>query len=262
MCRWLAYSGPPIFLDTLIFKPENSLATQSLTAQESVTTTNGDGFGIGWYGEKPEPGQFRDILPAWNDANLHAVSEQIASRLFFAHVRASTGTPTSRTNCHPFRHGRHLFMHNGQIGGFERIRRELALRVRPELFRHLQGTTDSELFFFLLLGHGLDADPDAAFARAVAEVLDVMTEAGIAEPFRMTAAVSDGEGIHALRYASDDRAPTLYYGSTERRPTGDSVLILSEPLDQRAGNWTAMPQAHMLSAADGTVAVTPFSPTG
>ncbi len=262
MCRWLAYSGPPIFLDTLIFKPENSLATQSLTAQESVTTTNGDGFGIGWYGEKPEPGQFRDILPAWNDSNLHAVSEQIASRLFFAHVRASTGTPTSRTNCHPFRHGRHLFMHNGQIGEFERIRRELTLRIRPELFRHLQGTTDSELFFFLLLGHGLDDDPGAAFALGVREVLDVMAKAGVTAPFRMTAAVSDGESIHALRYADDDRAPTLYYGNTEGRQSGESVLILSEPLDQKTGSWTALPQSHMLSATDGKIVVMPFSPAG
>ena len=260
MCRWLPYSGPPIFLDTLIFKPENSLATQSLTAQESVTTTNGDGFGIGWYGEKPEPGQFRDVLPAWNDSNLHAVSEQIASRLFFAHVRASTGTPTSRTNCHPFRHGRHLFMHNGQIGAFERIRRELTLRIRPDLFTSLLGTTDSELFFMLLLGHGLHDDPAAAFARAVGEVLDVMAAAGVAAPFRMTAAVSDGESIHALRYASDERAPTLYYGNTAGRPTDRSILILSEPLDQRNGNWTAIPQGHLLATNGEAVTAAPFDP--
>ncbi len=260
MCRWLAYSGPPIFLDTLIFKPENSLATQSLTARQSVTTTNGDGFGIGWYGDKPEPGQFRDILPAWNDSNLHAVSEQIASRLFFAHVRASTGTPTARVNCHPFRHGRHLFMHNGQIGGFERVRRELTLRVRPDLFPRLQGTTDSELFFFLLLGHGLDDDPAAAFARAVGEVLAVMARAGIGEPLRMTAAVSDGDGIQALRYASDGRAPTLYYGDAAGPSPDASVLILSEPLDQQTGRWTAIPQSHLLSSAGGKVTVAPFSP--
>lgn len=260
MCRWLAYSGPPIFLDTLIFKPENSLATQSLTAQQSVTTTNGDGFGIGWYADKPEPGQFRDILPAWNDSNLHAVSEQIASRLFFAHVRASTGTPTSRTNCHPFRHGRYLFMHNGQIGEFERIRRALTLKIRPDLFAYLQGTTDSELFFFLMLGHGLDTDPAAAFARTVQEVLNAMSDAGITSPFRMTAAVSDGRAIHALRYASDNQAPTLYYrGNGPDRPDG-SVLILSEPLDQQPGQWTALAQSQLLSTAGGRVSVQPFRP--
>ncbi|MEQ8194928.1 MAG: class II glutamine amidotransferase, partial [Rhodospirillales bacterium] len=126
MCRWLAYSGSPIFLSSLILKPENSLINQSRFATESISTLNGDGFGIGWYDARPEPGQFRDIQPAWNDTNLHSVCEQIRSRLFFAHVRASTGTPTSRTNSHPFRHGHWLFMHNGKIGSFEKVRRQLA----------------------------------------------------------------------------------------------------------------------------------------
>ena len=96
MCRWLAYSGAPISLNELVFKPEHSLIDQSLSARSSVQTTNGDGFGIGWYGERPQPGLFRDTRPAWNDDNLKSVSEQIRSHLFFAHVRASTGTSTTR----------------------------------------------------------------------------------------------------------------------------------------------------------------------
>ncbi len=56
MCRWLAYSGPPIFLDTVLFKPENSLIRQSLQARESRSVTNGDGFGVGWYGHHDKPG--------------------------------------------------------------------------------------------------------------------------------------------------------------------------------------------------------------
>jgi glutamine amidotransferase len=104
MCRWLAYAGPELLIERLLFAPSNSLIQQSLSAQQSIVPTNGDGFGLGWYGDQSLPGLFRDTLPAWNDANLRSISEQIRSRLFFAHVRASTGTSTSRENCHPFRH--------------------------------------------------------------------------------------------------------------------------------------------------------------
>ena len=115
MCRWLAYTGAEVFLEQLIFEPENSLARQSLSAQHTNWTTNGDGFGVGWYGTRDEPVLFRDVLPAWNDSNLRNVSAQIQSGLFFAHVRASTGASTSRTNCHPFRYGPWLFMHHRTI---------------------------------------------------------------------------------------------------------------------------------------------------
>jgi predicted glutamine amidotransferase len=62
-------------------------------------------------------------------------------------VRASTGGATSRMNCHPFTAGRWSFMHNGQIGGFERIRRPLENSLSDAGFAQREGTTDSELFF-------------------------------------------------------------------------------------------------------------------
>ncbi len=125
MCRFLAYSGEPVFLSDLVCAPTHSLVHQSLHADEGKTETNGDGFGIGWYGERAEPGVYRDISPAWSDENLVNLCGQVRARTFFAHVRAATGTATARANCHPFAHGRHLFMHNGQIGGYCRIKRRL-----------------------------------------------------------------------------------------------------------------------------------------
>lgn len=268
MCRWLAYSGPPIYLDSLILRPEHSLIAQSRRAFMSASVTNGDGFGIGWYGERPEPGLFRDTRPAWNDENLKSVSKQIRSRLFFAHVWASTGTATTRDNCHPFQHGPWLFMQNGFIGGFDRVRRELALAIRPSLHACLQGTTDSETFFYLLLGNGLDQDPGAAFVATVAQVRDIMTAAGVTEPLKMAAVVSDGQTITALRYASDGLAPSLFYGcgimprdgaGATLEPAGNSVLVLSEPLDHAAEQWLEVPDSHMLLAGGGGVAVLPFA---
>ena len=115
MCRWLAYSGTPILLEELIFKPAHSLIDQSRHSNLGVETTNGDGFGVGWYAEREIPSLYRSAEPAWNDRNLREVAGNIRAGLFFAHIRASTGTPVQQTNCHPFRHGRWLWMHNGSI---------------------------------------------------------------------------------------------------------------------------------------------------
>jgi predicted glutamine amidotransferase len=246
MCRWLAYRGDEIFLERLIFEPDNSLARQSLSAQHSNWPTNGDGFGVGWYGGREHPGLFRDVLPAWNDSNLRNVAEQVRARLFFAHVRASTGASTSRTNCHPFRYDRWLFMHNGQIGGFEHVRRTLMLAVDPKLFQHLQGSTDSELFFYLLLTNGGAENPARAFEVTVGQVLRAMEAVGVTEPFRMCASLTDGESVYAVRYASDNNAPSLFVGDAESLLQASGVLIASEPLGTDPGPWEPIEQSEWL----------------
>ena len=109
MCRWAAYIGEEVFLEDVVTAPCHSLIAQSHCAREAKSPTNGDGFGIAWYGDRPEPGLYRDILPAWSDPNLKSLCRQIKSDLFLAHVRASTGGATSRANCHPFVSGRWSF---------------------------------------------------------------------------------------------------------------------------------------------------------
>ena len=115
MCRWLAYSGTPVTLQALLYKPAHSLIDQSLHSQLGVESTNGDGFGMGWYGEQEIPALYKSTAPAWNDRNLRELAGSIKAGLIFAHIRASTGTPVQQTNCHPFRHGKWLWMHNGAI---------------------------------------------------------------------------------------------------------------------------------------------------
>lgn len=119
MCRWAAYRGEPLYLEELVSSPAHSLIEQSHCATRAKTATNGDGFGIAWYGDRPEPGRYRDVLPAWSDCNLRSLARQIRSSLFLAHVRAATTGATRRDNCHPFVHGHWSFMHNGQIANFD-----------------------------------------------------------------------------------------------------------------------------------------------
>lgn len=246
MCRWLTYAGRPIYLDALIFEPENSLIRQSLHARKTSVTTNGDGFGVGWYGGRKVPGIYRDILPAWNDPNLKSLAHQVEACLFFAHVRASTGTATSRANCHPFGLDRWLFMHNGQIGGYDKVRRRLEALLPDELYRHRQGTTDSELFFLLLFVHGLEDDPPGAIRRTIRLVETAAAEAGATEPFRMTAALSDGVRVFAIRHSTDDKPPSLFWGGA-----ADALTVVSEPLDTDLGHWTEVEPERLLIAAAG-----------
>jgi predicted glutamine amidotransferase len=242
MCRWLSYCGRPLYLDSLLFEPENSLIQQSLRARQGAATTNGDGFGVGWYAGREVPGVYREVLPAWNDGNLRSLAHQIRSPLFFAHVRASTGTATSRANCHPFTHGHWMFMHNGQIGGYERVRRRLDNLIPDDLYPARQGTTDSEMIFYLLFRYGLERDPPGALRKTIQSIVYAMAETDIEEPFRMTAALSDGKSITALRFSTDDHPPSLYWSEIE----GD-LTVVSEPLDAAAEQWNEVPTSHLLT---------------
>jgi predicted glutamine amidotransferase len=257
MCRWAAYIGEPTFLEEVVTAPCHSLIAQSHHALEAKTPTNGDGFGVAWYGERTEPGLYRDILPAWSDPNLKSICRQIASPLFLAHVRASTGGATSRMNCHPFVNGNWSFMHNGQIGHFDRLRRRLEATIADELYDRLEGTTDSELFFLLMLEEGLAIDPLGATERAAARVIDAAHAAGVDAHLRLTAAFANGQSLFAVRYATDKFAPTLYAGETRK---GRGRCLVSEPFDQEGCDWQAVPPGSFVTLTADNLTIAPFAP--
>ena len=249
MCRFIAYHGDAIFLEDLIATPRHSLVKQSLCAEQARTVTQGDGFGIGWYGERDEPAVYREVMPAWSDENLLALAATVRSGLFFAHVRAATAGGIARQNCHPFRHGRWMFMHNGQIGGYARLRRALEARLPDALYALRRGATDSELLFLLTLARIDDGvAPEDAVRRVFDDTVALMEERGIDEPLRMAAALTDGRRLHAFRLSSDDAPPTLY-----RSRSRSGTVVASEPLHREGeegdeGEWVPMRHGEALSA--------------
>jgi predicted glutamine amidotransferase len=258
MCRWIAYLGTPVFVEDFVCVPCQSLIAQSRNAREAHSEMNADGFGLGWYGERPIPGVFRDIRPAWSDENLMSLAHQIKSGLYFAHVRASTGTSTTRANCHPFTQGRMLFMHNGQIGGYERVRRTIDAGISDALYNDRTGTTDSEALFLTMVGDGLATTPQATFERAASMVAAAQAKAGVTEAFRCTAAWSDGHTLSAVRYSSDDKPPSLY---TRQLPDGSGTLVVSEPLDTARDGWQAVPPQSFVTVTRAGVTVVPLRVT-
>jgi glutamine amidotransferase len=231
MCRIAAYCGPSIPLENIIVRPKHSLLEQSQHASEAKLDVNGDGFGIAWYDLDKTPGLYRDVLPAWADGNLTSLCRMVRSRLFIAHVRASTVGKTSRQNCHPFSHGRWSFCHNGQVPHFPTIERRLEAALPDTLYRARQGSTDSEMIFLTLLANGLADDPDAAMAATIAQI-----GAGFG-PVKLTCVFSDGQTLYGFRHASKGTAPTLYASDTL---DNGGLAFASEPLD--GGVWDTVPQ--------------------
>jgi predicted glutamine amidotransferase len=273
MCRWLAYSGDPIPIESLVFRRKHSLIDQSLHAQLGATTTNGDGFGLGWYGDGDEPGTYRSVHPAWNDRNLRELAAHVSSRLFFAHIRASTGTPVQETNAHPFRFGRWLFMHNGLVREFPRVKRDLLLAVDPALISSIEGSTDSELLFYLTLTFGLEDDPVAALERMAGFVEELGERHGIEHPLQMSVAVTDGERIIAARYSSEGQSRSLFFSTDARalkqlypdieelqQLSDEARAIVSEPLGDLPGAWNVAPESHIGIVQPGQDELRPFNP--
>jgi glutamine amidotransferase len=211
-----------VLLEDLLFKPENSLVVQSKHSRLGVETVNGDGFGVGWYGG------------------------------------ATTGTAVQQTNCHPFRHGRWLWMHNGGIADFPLLKRDLTLAVEPGLFPDIEGSTDSELFFFLALTFGLQENPPEAVAQAVGLIEETgRRRHGVEYPIQMSVATTDGETTWAFRYSSVGRSRSLFHNTDVatlrlqypdnpvlHQLSDDARLVVSEPLGDlrgRGGRCRSLP---------------------
>ena len=257
MCRWAAYTGAPIFLEEIISRPGHSLIHQSHCATQCHTAINADGFGVAWYGEPEEPGLFRDVLPAWSDPNLRSLTALVKSPLFLAHVRASTGTATSRNNCHPFTWGRWSFMHNGQVGGYDSFRRDADMMIPDHLYACRKGATDSEALFLIAIAEGLDTDPQGALERAAARLICLARARGALPYLRLTGALSDGKRLYAMRYATDDKAPTLYHRWSETR---GGRAVVSEPLEVGEGGWQEVPPYSFCIFEGDKVEIRPFHP--
>jgi predicted glutamine amidotransferase len=274
MCRWLAANtGVPVLLHRALYTPAHSLIDQSLHSQLGAEATNGDGFGVGWYDEQPEPGVFRSIEPAWNDENLRELAAHVKSSLFFAHIRAAIGSAVQQTNCHPFRHGHWLFMHNGFIANLADVKRDLAMAVDESLYPEIAGQADTELLFYLALTFGLEDDPPEAVARAIGLVEAVGERKGVKYPFQGTVATTDGERIWAFRYSSEGKSRSLFFTGhvptlrtlyPEReilfQVTEDARVIVSEPMGDLPGAWNEVPESSYGVVGQGDDRLATFKP--
>jgi glutamine amidotransferase len=270
----MAWFGQPVLVEELLFKTQHGIVDQSLHARMGAEPTNGDGFGIGWYGTGTGPGLFHSVQPAWGDANLRELAGHIESPLFFVHVRAAIGSPVQQSNCHPFRSDNWLFVHNGFINGFHKIRRDLMLGIDPEHFADVVGSTDTEVVFRLALTLGLKDDPIGALERAVGVIEQTAAEHGVPDAVMGTFGTSDGETLWAVRYATTGRPRTLFASADVdsirslhpenprlQRLTEDDRVIVSEPFSDLPGVWQEIPPSTaVIVRRGGVLEEHPFRP--
>jgi len=270
MCRFVFYRGAPIRLSSLLTEPAHSIIHQSYHSKERAEPLNGDGFGVAWYApdETEIPTIYKDVTPAWSNQNLSSLARVVRSPCIVAHIRAaSPGMPVSQLNCHPFSWGRFAFAHNGEVGGFEAIRRRIQSELSDPAFDLLKGSTDSEHLFALFAskfdGRAGESKLEAmalALVEAIATVESIKEARGIGTSSLLNFVLTDGEATVITRYASpgeqEPHSLYLHVGSAyecvdgvchmrDRSKSGDTVLIASEPISHDKG-WRKVAANTML----------------
>ena len=155
------------------------------------------------------------------------------------------------SNCHPFAFNNWLFMHNGQIEGYAQIRRKMESLIPDNAYTHRHGTTDTKAFFLMMFAHNVESDPVGAFRNTIDSVEALQREAGIDANISMTAALSDGNKLIALRYASNNNTPpTLFWMDTD-----DCMIVVSEPYTETREEWTLLAPGQTIHSEAGKSSV-------
>ena len=292
MCRALLYLGQPVLLDNLLFQPDSALVRQSYMPK-MLHMLNLAGFGMrAWDPGSHDPATpfayGSDSLPVF-DRNLKNLAGKVAAGCVLAHVRGvaySTQVEISPQNVHPFQFpGVPLALaHNGDLARFAEMKPRLAPHIRPDLIRHIRGTTDSEWIYALLVSQLDDpfrAPAGAALVSAMAKALGIIRDErmklGIDVSSSVNLFVTDGSQVAAARHCYDfGRYPvadparmheanmsylSLWYTAGrdyglhdgEWKMTGgarqaDSILIASEPLTRDVAAWVEVPEYSILHA--------------
>jgi predicted glutamine amidotransferase len=176
-----------------------------------------------------------------------------------------------QTNCHPFRHGRWLFVHNGFIGAFAAIECDLVLTTDESLYPEIEGRTDIEVLFNLAPVLGPENDPPDAVSRALGLVEMSGERRGVNRPFQGTIATSAGERLWAFRYSTERKSRSLFFSReirtlralhTDRQIlkdlSDDARIIVSESIGDLPGAWTEVPEASYGVVGDGEDRLLPF----
>src|SRR5689334_2260306 len=293
MCRILAYLGEPLPVRNLLFDTDNSLVAQSYSPRLMNTFLNLAGFGMRAWDpaslEPEDPFTYRTTtLPSF-DRNLRLLSSKLAPTCLVAHVRGVTYSGESvvaETNLHPFQFAgtRVVLAHNGHLRQFARMRYALVEHGGPVLAQNIEGTTDSEWIYALILSqlddpYGVPETRELAeaTARALRIVRDVRAAHDIETSSPVNVCVSTGRSLVATRFSFDygwyppeDEMlevdlPFVSLGyaigddgwhMTAADPAR-SVIVASEPLTADASTWLEVPEYSMLTAerVDGALAI-------
>ena len=282
MCSLALYLGPPVALASVLTRATSPMVDQTVRSRRWSGPDDLDGFGVAWYtrGASRVPAVFQSVTPAGKNFNVAGLARVTESGCILANVHtASPGSADTEGSCDPMASATLTFMHNGSIAGFPRIKRALLASLSDDAFGQIQGSSDSEHVFAILMDE-YRAAPDepaverlaAAVTRTIQKVVELTVRAGIEEPSCLNLTVSDGYRAVVSRFASGGRtlAPSLYLYFGRRifckvrkcamvspGDAGGAILISSEPLDDDACCLAVPNDSIVVLGGDGTAEVRP-----
>ena len=235
MCRHLAYIGPPITLEELIYRPPHSLYRQSWAPKHQTSdVVNVDGFGVGWYVDgRPQPVRYRRAMPIWYDVSFASVATAVTATHVLAALRAaSPGFPIDESSAAPFTRDRYLFSLNGTVKEWATTGPELHRRLGPEHSALVEAPNDSAVLWVMVYSRLARGEPlGAALAGVLCDVV----------------AVSGGK-VNMLLADGESWAATTYGHTLFVRDADDALVASSEPYDDHAA-WQQVPQASLVTGS-------------
>lgn len=235
MCRFLLITGQydlgKDLLKAVLWSESNSLFRQCFNNPNLV---NLDGFGVGYYYDG-NAYVYRNCVAGWNDPNLCALINCIKTKCVVAHIRAKNpincslcnniDAPVHIYNCHPFKYKNLMFCHNGIIEAFYngKHRKEIINEIDDTLITEIQGNTDSEYLFYLLLTYIKKNNNDCV--AAIKQLIYFFK--CFEDNFILNFILTDSVNSYVLRYSYPEtyRSPSLYSLYID-----DLQFFASEPL--------------------------------
>jgi glutamine amidotransferase len=299
MCRLVAYLGESVILDEVLFQPDSSIVEQAVHPQ-LLSAMNLAGFGaVAWDDDSRSPDlpwAYRTSGLPFFDRNLRALSRKARATALLGHVRGvklSDREVVNEQNVHPFRYeGTPIALAmNGDLDRFSEMRVDVATLVDPDIAKLVEGTTDSEWLYALILSRLDDpfapaADAEelaAATEEALRMVRDVRVRRGFDRQSAVNLVISDGHCLIATRFAFDygwyhegwtfaggERRydyTTLWYaaGTGYGCHEGEwgvgagspqtSLIVASEPITHDRSAWLEAPEYCLLVATPGEPAL-------
>jgi len=285
MCRWIMYFGNEVSVADAITKYGHGLVNvagnsvcvhtggvdeeEQFEKYETLTLNhrkNGNGFGVGFYHanqKRKKATVLRDSKPTWHWNNQDPIATFVKSPLVFGHLCCTENGPMSEVNCHPFMYGAYMFMHNGDIWRFHKIKSAILALITSlfdtvtkehDLEREIKGTTDSEHIFWLILAVIAKKKETLDFSEAVCtpkELMECLKDAivhiltlvnkivgQVGGGCLLNLCLSDGDKVIITRFRSTYCQPaSLYFTLRARGITLHPPML--EHLDEEKTDCTA-----------------------
>ena len=252
MCRLYGFRATePTKVECSLVHAQNALIVQS--KRDRAGESHIHGWGVAAY-EDHTPILDRQAWAAYHGEHFRRAAARIYAETVVAHVRKATVGPPSIDNTHPFVDRRWSFIHNGTVPGFTAMREQVLAAMTEEHRQSIQGDTDSEHVFRLLLSAWAKAPakPLSDIVReTVSQVIAWCNERRPGAPIGLNIMLTDGAELVGTRLGR-----TLFIARREgihdceicgfphvhHQPEKDyrAIIVASEPITHE--HWDEVPE--------------------